>query len=179
MGMKKAIISLSIIALLSICMFNGVAAAPVSKHPTDVHSNYAGDLRGIKQTYLLAKFRGEVTAVTMGVGQYTYLDGVLASVTPPTSSQDFSHGIPNATVNIQSLNSDGKTWTTVATKTTWSTIPPSIYNPELNVMGEFMVKLTPTAAGVYTYRVTYDGDSQYAPAVSNVITLTVTNMVIS
>ncbi len=35
--MKKKIISLSIIALLSICVFNSVAAAPVSKQTTDVH----------------------------------------------------------------------------------------------------------------------------------------------
>jgi len=42
-----------------------------------------------------------------------------------------------------------------------------------------MMTLTPEVAGVYTYRVTYDGDNQYAPAVSNVITLTATNVAIS
>ena len=52
MRMKNAILSLSIIAILTICMFNNVAAAPVSKQTTDVHSNYATDMRGIKQTYL-------------------------------------------------------------------------------------------------------------------------------
>jgi hypothetical protein len=46
MRMKKAVISLSIIAILTICMFNSVAAAPVSKQTIDVHSNYAPDVRG-------------------------------------------------------------------------------------------------------------------------------------
>jgi hypothetical protein len=40
MGMKKAVISLSIIAIKTICMFNSVAAAPVSKQTIDVQSNY-------------------------------------------------------------------------------------------------------------------------------------------
>jgi hypothetical protein len=43
----------------------------------------------------------------------------------------------------------------------------------------FIMKLPPKVAGVYTYQITYDGDDQYAPAVSNVVTLTVTNVVIS
>ena len=46
MGMKNAILSLSIIAILTICMFNNVAAAPVSKQTTDIHSNYAGGCEG-------------------------------------------------------------------------------------------------------------------------------------
>jgi hypothetical protein len=36
MGMKKAILSLSIIAILTIYMFNGDAAAPVSKLTPDI-----------------------------------------------------------------------------------------------------------------------------------------------
>jgi len=38
MRMKKAILTLSIIALLTICVFNNVAAAPVSKQTTNVHA---------------------------------------------------------------------------------------------------------------------------------------------
>jgi hypothetical protein len=61
-----------------------------------------------------------------------------------------------------------------------STIDADPDNPILTIsIGMFAVKLTPEAAGVYTYRVTFDGDDQYAPAVSNVVTLTVTNMIIS
>ena len=181
MSIKNGLICLLIVAILSLCTFNGVAAAPASKF-TDIYSNYAGDVRdGRQKTYILATFSWDAntTAITMGLGNSIYFNGVLASDTPPTSAVDHSHGIPNATVNVQSLNTDGETWTTVATKTTWSTIPPSEYSPELNVMGEFMAKITPSAAGVYTFRVTFDGDSQYAPSVSNVITLTVTNVIIS
>ena len=49
---------------------------------------------------------------------------------------------------MKSMNSDGNTWTVVATKITWTD----------SATGQFMVKLTPAAAGVYTYRVTYDGE---------------------
>jgi len=40
-SLKNAIISLSVLAILTICMFNSVAAAPVSKQTPDVHSSYA------------------------------------------------------------------------------------------------------------------------------------------
>ena len=97
-------------------MFNNVTAAPVSKQTTDVHSNYAMDVRGGQQTYLLCSdTQRNATALTIGVGQSVDLRGVLSSGTPPTSF-DSSHGIPDATVNIQSMNSDGRTWTTVATE---------------------------------------------------------------
>ena len=46
MRMKNAILSVSIIAILTICMFNSVAAAPMSKQTPDVHSNSAVDVRG-------------------------------------------------------------------------------------------------------------------------------------
>ena len=108
----------------------------------------------------------------MGVGQYVDLRGILSSGTPPASPYDYSHGIANATVNIQSMNSDGKTWTTVDTK---RTNLPNDYPGA----GTFILILTPKDVGAYTYRVTYDGDSQYAPSVSNVVTLTVTNVAIS
>ena len=183
--MKKVVLSLSIIAILTICMFNSVAAAPVNKQTTNVHSNYALDVRGIlidrpdQQTYILTTLGdGDATAVTIGVGQSVYLRGVLSYGTPPNSSHDTSHGIPDKTVNIQSLNSDGQTWTTVATK---STLPDTsqYFGILPQTSGTFIVKLTPTVAGVYTYRVTCDGSSQYAPAVSNAVTLTVTNVAIS
>jgi hypothetical protein len=73
------------------------------------------------------------------------------------------------------MNSDGNTWTTVYSESTLliDTRPGS------NSSGAFLMKLTPNVAGVYTYRIIYDGNSQYAPAVSNVVTLTVTNVAIS
>ena len=178
MRIKNAILSLSIIVILTICMFNSVAAAPVSRQTTDVHSNYVADVRGQQQTYILATLDDKTTATT-GVGQSVSLGGVLSYGKPPTSSIDSSHGIPDATLNIQSLNPDGRTWRTVATTITDHFTGNSPLGPLLPTVGWFAVKLTPEAAGVYIYRVTYDGDSQYTPAVSGAVTLTVTNVAIS
>jgi len=104
--MRKAILSLSVIAILTICTFNSVAAAPASKQTTDVHSNYAVDVKEEQQTYLTAYLgTGDATAVKMGVGQSINLTGVLSSGTPlgpPSPTLDYSHGIPNAMVYIQS-----------------------------------------------------------------------------
>jgi hypothetical protein len=170
MEITKAILSLSIVAILAICMFDGVAAAPVSKQTTDVHRNYTVDVKGDRQqTYLVAYLRNQ-TAITIGVDQPVYLGGIL-DVSPTFSP---GRGIPNATVNIQSLNPDGKTWSTVATR-----ITEAVDQQGHGMNGFFVVVLTPVVAGVYTYRVTYDGDSQYAPSVSNIVTLTVTNVAIS
>ncbi|HXY87628.1 MAG TPA: Ig-like domain-containing protein [Candidatus Acidoferrales bacterium] len=173
MNIKSQLICVLIVTVLSLCPVSNVAAAPVSKLTPEIHSNYAGDLKGGRQTYIIARFFffaptfcGEATILTMEVGQSIHLKGVLSYDTPPTNSTDYSHGIPYKTLNIQSLNSDGETWSTVGTLGT-------------SESGAFDVKLTPTAVGVYTYWITYDGDSQYAPAVSNVVTLTVTNMAIS
>ena len=109
----------------------------------------------------------------MGVGQSIYLTGVLSSGTPlgpPSPTLDYSHGIPNAMVYIQCMNSDGKTWHNACSEKTLSGD---------KAVGVFKIPLTPQVAGVYTYQVAYDGSSHYAPAVSNVVTLTVTNVVIS
>ena len=136
-------------------------------------------MKGDQQTYLL--FGDETTnAVTIGVGQHFVTGGVLSYGTPPASSDDCSHGIERATVNIHSLNSDGQTWTTVATEITIESVNQhKITTKEDSFAGFFTVTLTPEAAGVYHYRMTYNGNSQYAPAVSNVQTLTVTNVAIS
>ncbi|MGB8311341.1 MAG: hypothetical protein WCE81_05705 [Halobacteriota archaeon] len=46
MKMRKGIISLSIIAITTICMFNSVAAAPVSTSTTAAHGVHVTDVRG-------------------------------------------------------------------------------------------------------------------------------------
>ena len=73
-----------------------------------------------------------------------------------------SNYIGGATVNIQG-SLDGNTWTTVLNTTTET----GKYN------GFFLVLWTPPSTGVVYVRATYDGDSQYAPTVSNVVKLTV------
>jgi hypothetical protein len=182
MNIKNGLICVVIVAVLSLCTFNNVAAAPASKLTPDTHSNYVGDARGDgQQTYILATLNSNETKVTGRVGQSVYLQGVLSSGTPPASWRDSSHGIPNATVNVQCINpygnastvniqnmfSDENEWTTVYTVRT------NLANTYPVKAGTFILILTPEVVGVYTYRVTYDGDSQYAPAVSNNVTLTV------
>ena len=49
MKIKNTIISLSVTVILTICMFNSVAAAPVNKQTTDVYSNYAADVPNKEQ----------------------------------------------------------------------------------------------------------------------------------
>ena len=179
MNFKKYLICVSIVAILTLCV-PSVAAVPMNKLKT-THSNYAGDERGGQQTYIAADLGVDCAkAITIGVGQSVYLNGELSYDIPPTDSWDYSHGIANKTVNIQSMNPDGQTWTTVATRTTLPDDPQTgITGKVYNSLGRVVLKLTPMAAGVYTYRVTYDGDNQYNPAISNTVTLTVTNMVIS
>jgi hypothetical protein len=110
---------------------------------------------------------------TTAVGQSVNLYGILTTDAPPTNFSldlpDHSHGIPNAGVFVNSVNSDGLPMP-VAFRVTSS---------QPDYKGMIMVKLTPEAAGVYNYQITYDGNDQYASAVSNVVSLTVTNMVIS
>lgn len=178
MNLKTGLTSMVIVALISLCTFNGVAAAPASKLTPGTQSNYAADVKGGRQTYIFLSLGpyGQ-TAVTIGVGQSVLLEGVLSFDTPPTGICDCAHGIPDATINIQSLTPNGSTWSTVATTSTGD--DPGIGNGMLSTVGWFKVTLTPAVAGVYMYRVTYDGDSQYAPSVSTIVTLTVTNVAIS
>lgn len=174
MDVKRGSTCIFVVVILSLCAFNSVAAVPISKLTPDIHSNHENIVRKEgQQTYILARFfffaptfYGEATTLTVEVGQSIHLKGVLSYDTPPTSATDYSHGIPYKTLNVQSLNSDEKTWSAIGTYGT-------------SESGAFDVKLIPTAAGVYTYRITYDGDSQYAPASSNIVTLTVTNAAIS
>jgi hypothetical protein len=71
------------------------------------------------------------------------------------------------------MNSDGKTWSTVDTRITKYKLTNDPGDDAL-APGFVFIRLTPMAAGVYKYRVTYDGDGQYALAISNIVTLTVT-----
>lgn len=162
MNIKKRLICFLIVTVLSLCTFNTVAAAPVSKLTPDTHSNYAGDLRGLQQTYILAGFGpfGDRTTWTIHVGESADLSYVLSCGIPPTSTMDYSHGLRNAMVYVQRLNYDGATWTTVAT--------------EFSPYGGLHVKLTPNVAGDYIYQIIYYGSGvYYTPAVSNKVKLTV------
>ena len=73
-------------------------------------------------------------------------------------------GIGNATIHAQT-SEDGTVWTT-------------FFNVTTDANGEFSFAVTPRSPPpeanyvfVNNYRVTYDGDSQYAPSVSNEIVM--------
>jgi len=77
--------------------------------------------------------------------------------------------IGNAYVDIQVQNDDG-TWTTILTATTGT---------GLNI-GNFYEQWTPDETGVFNIRAYFDGgNGQYAPCVSNVVTLTVNDVATS
>ena len=155
MRMKKAIMSLSVIVILTICMFNSVAAAPVSKQMTDVHSNYPVDAPVKTQTALVLALSNNTTVV----GTPVDIVGALAA-----KEHDTIHYIGGATITLQQLSTNGTAWNTIGTVQTLSTG---------NETGFFGERITPKSSEYYILRATYDGDSNYAPAVSNVVALIV------
>jgi hypothetical protein len=106
---------------------------------------------------------------TIEHNQQVVLSGVLAWRNPdaPNAAPD---GIGGAKVNIQE-SLDGNTWNTVQTATTETRTDVS--EGEVG-NGFFLVNWGSSGPGVFYFRATYDGDNQYAPAVSNVVRLTVT-----
>jgi len=158
MNEKKGLICLLIVAMLTLCVPN-VAAASTSKLATVTHNGYATDARSQQQTVLAIRLmndKGNVIS-TATVNQSVILGGSLCQkilVIPVW--------IGGATVHIQA-SLDGNTWTTVGDTTTQT----DKYN------GFFAMKWMLSKSEVIYFRATYDGDSQYAPAVSNVVKLTV------
>ena len=156
MNTRIRILGLLVIAMISLCAIN-VATASTSKLATVTHNGYAADTTSQQQTRLVIKLgnkNGDEISTT-NVNQTVSLVGLLGM----PGAKNYIGG---ANVNIQG-SLDGTTWTTVL-KTTTET---GKYN------GFFLVSWTPQTTGVVYVRATYDGDSQYAPTVSNVAKLTV------
>ena len=156
MNIRIRIISLLIITLLTLCVLN-IAAASTSTPTTATHNGYNTDATAQQTTMLVIKLmnnNGEEISTTK-VGQTVDVVGVLVS---GTLTPNFIGG---AKVNIQ-LMTNG-TWTTLGATTTETG----------QYKGMFAAPITPSFTGVFSYRATYDGDSQYAPSVSNVVQLTV------
>ena len=63
-------------------------------------------------------------------------------------------------VNIQELNTNGTVWHNLGTLQTSSTAKKTVF---------FAGCYTPKNKGYHILRATYDGDSSYAPVVSNVV----------
>ena len=155
--MKKALICLSIVAVLIVCAPN-VTAASTSTPTIAIHSGHNTNARALQTTMLGAKFindKGD-QITTAKVNEDVTFGGILVSGTASAPNP-----IGGAKINIQKMQSG--TWATVYTATTITGENKGIY----------AVTYTPHAAGTFSFRATYDGDSQYAPAVSNVAKITV------
>ena len=144
--------------MLSLSAIN-VTAASTSKLATETHNGYATDGRSQQQTVIVITLfnkNGDKISTTT-VNQSVILGGLLTSGTsnPPNY-------IGGATVNIQG-SLDGNKWVTIS----------HIATQTGKFNGLFAVNWTQSNPGVIYFRATYDGDSQYAPTVSNVVQLTV------
>jgi hypothetical protein len=116
-------------------------------------------------------------AITTKVNQPVCLWGLLGLA-------DGSNVMEGAAVNVQ-RSLDGNTWTTVFTATTENhggvdvRITPDstgvFYYQDVTPRSSQQAdaQVTPDSTGVFYYRYTYDGNSQYAPCVSDVVQLTV------
>ena len=153
MNIRMRITSLSIIALVMLCALSSAAVSPI-KITTAAHSEYITGATAQQETVLAILLINNTTKIKEPV----YLLGALASGT-----QSAPNYIENARVTIQQLSANG-TWIPIGTATT---------ERDGEYKGKFVVSLTPRVAGFNTYRATYDGDSQFAPSVSNVVVLTV------
>ena len=169
------LISVAIVGVLSLCAFNSVTAAPVNKFTPDNQGNCAVNVNGRQQTYITAAVSlidpfCPGTNLRLQVGSPIELFGVLSVSDRPTVYLQplqplITCDIPSPKLILQRLNAGNGTWSTVATERT-----------QFFSTGEYVMNLTPKVAGVSTYRILYFGDSNYSPAVSNEITLIVTNM---
>ena len=154
MKRQTVILATFLIAVLATAtIFANVAAA--NKQTTETHSSYvmgASDKEKPKLALTLSNY-------TIAVNTPVTLYGALA-----TGEQSNLHYIGGATITIQQLCTNGTTWNTIGTVQTLSTG---------NETGFFGARITPKSSNYYIIRATYDGDSNYAPAVSNVVALTV------
>ena len=154
MNIKNGLVCLSIIAIVTFSMPN-VAAVSAGKPAITIHSSYAMDAPVKTQTALVLALSNNKTVV----GTPVDIVGALA-----VKEHDTIHFIGGATITIQQLGTNGTTWNTIGTAQTLSTG---------NETGFFGARITPKSSGYYIVRATYDGDNNYAPAVSNVVALIV------
>lgn len=160
MNIKNGLVCLSIIAIVTFSILN-VVAASAGKPAINIHSSYAMDAPAKTQTALVIALSNNTTVANKPV----YIYGALVEEEHSTM-----HYIGDATITIQQLTStNGPVWSRVGTLQTTTT------NNEVgaSISPNFAGTETPKTSGYYVIRATYDGDSNYEPAVSNVISLTV------
>ena len=143
MNMRKEVMSLSLIAIVTLCAFN-VAAASVSKPATAAYSNDITSARAAQSTTLTLTSPTHVQ-VNQGFNVSGYLTTASGS------------GIAGAVVDVQTYYNS--TWVAMWNVTTDS-------SGHLTDIWGF------SQAGAYNFRLSYSGDSQNAASVSNEVTIT-------
>lgn len=153
MSMRKRIISLSIIAILSLCSLN-VAAALESKPTATIHGGYTTSATAQQPTTLVfyAPPQAKIFEPTPVSGYLTTANGT---------------GIADARIVIQqfSLFGDSK-WHLLAI--VFTTGKDGHFSDTVVVFPKIFA-----TKGGYHFRATYDGDGQYAPSVSNEVIVAV------
>jgi hypothetical protein len=142
--MKKAILSLSIIAISTTCLLN-VAAASTINPATALHSKIVTDVKGQQPTMLTFDCPTQAN-----VNIWFDVSGSLTSG---------GTGVSSADILVQSIDTNNGQWYTFGHDATDST-------------GFFASSISCSVTGDQYYRVAYNGNSQYAPAVSNVVMVT-------
>jgi hypothetical protein len=159
MNRRIGILGLLIIAMLSLCVIN-VTAASTSRPTMVTHNGYA--TQGTEPTKMvlgIASPGGSLShSITVEVGGKYDVVGMLAV-------KNTVVGIGGATINFQ-ISGNQQTWSPLTSVTTISE------GKYIGMFGVFGIKAS-TPCHVY-FRAIYDGDSQYAPTVSNAVELTVT-----
>ena len=146
MNIRIRIISLSITAMLVLSVVN-VAAASMSKPTIEARDAYTKGATAQQPTTIA------ITAPTQAKANASvYANGTLSAG---------SNGIASAVVHLQWLDPTTGNWTTLSDGKTGDG-------------GLFSMPVFLYFTAEYTFRVTYDGDSLYAPSVSNEVMITVT-----
>jgi len=161
MYMKKGLICLLIVSVLSLSIIN-VAAASTSRSTIVPYKGYHSELRSQQQTAINLMILDEKSGnkiTTAAVGQKILVGGILESGT------DNPTPIGGATVKLQLSNDDS----------TWSDLKSTTTDSSSKYLGIFLAVLTPPSAGQFYFRASFDGNTQYAPCMSNVAQLTVTS----
>ena len=144
MNMREGMMSLSLIAVVTLCAFS-VAAASVSKPATTAIGSDITGARAAQSTTLTFTAPANVK-----LNQNFQISGSLTSAS--------GTGIPGAVVDEQTYYNG-----------TWY----SMWNVTTDNSGHLSDTWQLQQAGAYNFRLSYSGDSQNAASVSNVVTITV------
>jgi len=146
MNIKIKITGVPIIAILVLSVLN-IAAVSTSTPTIAARDAYIPNAIAPQQTTIAINAPTQVKT-----NDSIYVNGTLSTG---------AKGIASAVVHLQWIDLTTGNWTTFSDGKTGES-------------GQFSIPVFIFFPATYTFRVTYDGDSQYAPSVSNAVMVTVT-----